>query len=203
MLRLPDNNLVLEEIGRTTLVRDEATDEMVPVAENPPLEEGGLFESMDTFRVAGSAGLVLEYGTVLTRLEGERRPISNMLGEGRGPSSGVRPAMKRTTRNMSCATKDNASSADTPPTNPTVLSPIGALLDRQMSVAIVSAAATTQTTTLEPNNRPLTVLEPSFLQETKRIHDRRTSTADSERDDTIAVVRVGDVGLERGSARIM
>lgn len=81
MLRLPDNNFVFEEIGRTTLVNDEATDEMVPVAENPPLDDGGLLESMDTFRVAGSAGLVLEYGTVLTRLEGERRPISNMLGE--------------------------------------------------------------------------------------------------------------------------
>jgi hypothetical protein len=73
--------LVFDEIGRTTLVNDEATDERVPVAENPPLDEGGLLESMDTFRVAGSAGLVLVYGTVFTRLEGERRPISNMLGD--------------------------------------------------------------------------------------------------------------------------
>lgn len=111
--------------------------------------------------------------------------------------------MKRTTRKSSCATKDNASSAETPPTNPKVLSPSGALLDKQMSVATVSAAAMTQTTTLEPNNRPLTVLEASFLLEIKRIHDSRTSTADSSRDDTIAVIRVGDVGLERGSARMM
>jgi hypothetical protein len=111
--------------------------------------------------------------------------------------------MKRTTRESSCATKDNASSADAPPTNAKVLLPSSALLDRQMSVATVSAAAITQTTTQEPNNRPVTVLELSFLLETKRIHDNRASTADSSRDDTIAVIRVGDVGFERGSARMM
>lgn len=202
-LRLPDNNLVFDEIGRTTFVTDEAIDEIVPVAEKPPLDDGGLLESMETFRVAGSAGLVLEYGTVFTRLDGERWPISNMLGDSLWPSSCVRSATKRTTRKSSCATKDKASSADAPPRNPNVLSPSVALLDRQMSVVTVSAAATTQRTTQEPNTSPLTALELFLLLEMKRIHDNRASTADSRRDEIIAVIRVGDVVLERGRARIM
>lgn len=202
-LRLPDSNLVFDEMGRTTFVNDEAIDEIVPVAENPPLDDGGLFESMETFRVAGSAGLVLEYGTAFTRLEGERRPISNMLGDLCGPSSCVRSAMKRTTRKSNCATKDTTSSAAAPPRNPSVLSPSVALLDRQMSVATVSAAATTQRKIQEPNKSPLTVLELSFLLEMKRIHDNEASTADSRTDDIIAVIRVGDVGFVRGNARIM
>lgn len=202
-LRLPDSSLVFEEIGRTTFVNDEAMDEMVPVAENPPLDDGGLFESMETFRVAGSAGLVLEYGTAFTRLEGERRPISNMLGDGCWPSTCERSAIKRTTRKSSCVTKDTASSADAPPMNPRVLPPSAPLLDREMSVATVSAAATTQRATQEPNNSPLNALELSFLLEMRSIHDKRASTADSRRDDIIAVIRVGDVGFERGSARMI
>lgn len=173
------------------------------MAENPPLDDGGLLESMDTFRVAGSAGLVLLYGTVFTRVVGERRPISNMLGESEGCSSCERSLTKRTTRKSSCATKDNTSSAAAPPRNPSVLFPSALLPDRQMSVATVKAAATTQRTTQEPNHNPLIVLEVFFLLEMMRIHDNRASTADSSTDDIIAVIRVDDVGFERGNARMI
>ncbi|KAJ0109283.1 hypothetical protein J7T55_009614 [Diaporthe amygdali] len=36
-----------------------------------------------------------------------------------------------------------------------------------------------------------------------RIHDNRASTADSSTDDIIAVIRVDDVGFERGNARMI
>lgn len=186
---VPDNRRVLDDMGRTAFVNVEATDEMVSAAENPPLDMGGNFESIETFRVAGSEGLVLVYGIVLTRVAGKRRPTSCMLGEGEVVSSCGRSMMKRATRKNSCVTKETASTVDTPATKPRVFSPAAALLDRQMSSATVIAAATTQRTITEPKTNPLTVLA-SLFSEAKRIHDSAVSTASSEMDAIEAVTLV-------------
>lgn len=181
-------------MGCMAFVKDEATDEI------PPLDAGGYFESIETFRVAGSEGLVLLYGIVLTRVAWKRRPISCTFGEFGLLSSCARSRMKRATRNISCETKEAASVIDSPARNPSVVFPRAALLDKQISVATASAAARTQRTMAEPNNSPVTVLA-SRLTEEKRIHDKKASTAASSMDDVMAVIRVGDVGFEQRSAR--
>lgn len=199
-LWLLDNRWVLDEMGRMALVKDEATVEKVPAVENPPLDVGGCFESIETFRVVGSEGLVLLYGIVLTRVVGKRRPASCMFGEFDLLSSCARSSMKRATRNSSCVTKEATRAIDAPARKPNVVLPSAALLDKQISVATVNTAATTQSTIPEPNNNPVTDLA-SCLTEAISTHDNRVSTADSNTDDVMAVARVGDLEVEQRSAR--
>lgn len=201
-LRLLGNRRVLDEMGFTAFVKEEATDEKVSAAENLPLDAGGYFESIETSRVVGSEGLVLLYGIVLTRVVGKRRPTSCMFGEFDLLSSGARSRMKRATRNSSCMTKEDTRATDSPARNPIVVLPRAVLLDKQMSVATVSTAAMTQRTIPEPNSSPVTALA-SCLIEAIRTHDNRVSTADSNTDDVMAVTRVGDLGLEQRSARMI
>lgn len=195
-LWLLDNRRVLDEMGRMAFVKDEAIDE------NPPLDPRGYLESIETFRVAGSKGLVLLYGIVLTRVTGGRRPTSCMFGELDLLSSCARSRMKRATRNMSCGTKEATSVVDAPARNPSVVLPRASLLDKQISVATANAAARTQRTMPEPNNSPETVLA-SRLKEAKIIHDSKAITTDSNTDDIMAVIRVDDVGFELRSAITM
>ena len=73
---LLDNSLVFEEIGRTTCDNDERIDVNVSVADRPPLDPGGLLESIDVLpRVFEALGLVCSYGMDLTCC-GDRRPPS-------------------------------------------------------------------------------------------------------------------------------
>lgn len=129
------------------------------------------------------------YGTVLTRLVG-CRPISCMPGVLQRSSSCARSAMKAETRNSSCVTKETARTMAVPARNPDVSRPRLWPLERQMRVATVKAAETTQSPIPDPNNNPVTLLEGSRLIDMKRNHDNRTSAAVSSKADIIEATLV-------------
>lgn len=176
---------------------------MVLVAEKPPLEPGGLrLDSIDTVLedVADPAGgLTRLYGTVFTRVVGDLRPISSIPGEVvvvDGASFCVRSATKRQTRKSDWKRNDTTKTAAVPARNPDVSTPRVLPRDRQISVAAVKAAVTTQSPVPLPKTSAVT-----FLAEFRRIdvattQHNTTRVADSNIAAIVATVLVGDAGCE-------
>lgn len=108
-LFLPESRWLLEVIGRTAFVKVEAMVEIVSVAEKPPLEGGGVLESIDTVRdVVSTGGVVRSYGTAFTRLVA-CQPISCIPGVDERLSSCARSARSRVVRKNSCAANEATS----------------------------------------------------------------------------------------------
>lgn len=188
----------MEEADRTACSTEEANEYIVFVAEKPPLEPGGLLESIDTVleEVADSAGgLTRLYGTVLTRVVGDLRPISCIPGVIDCPLCCVRSAMKRETRKSDWNRKDTVKMMAVPARNPVVSAPRVFPLDKQMSVATVKAAVTTQSPVPHPKTSGVTLLAGFLCIAMMTTQHSNTKVADSDIVAIIAAVLVGDVGF--------
>lgn len=170
------------------------------VAEKPPLEPGGFFELTDMVLEDGAdsgAGLTRLYGTVFTRVVGDLRPISCIPGFFLDCSSCcARSAMKRETRKAAWNGNDTAKMIAVPARNPDVSAPKVFPLARQIRVATVKAAATTQSPIPHPKTGAVTLLAAFLRSDVTTTQDNNARVADSSTVAIIAAVLVGDVGCE-------